>query len=77
MSAGTGAEHGMVSYGMGNVAGIGLPANAGPIVLSIGERIIRDREKIAYLQDYIRQVCTAQTWSTNYTGESYEHIVVQ
>lgn len=43
--------------GVGNDAGIGLPADTGQAVLSLREAIIRDRQKIGYLQDYIRQIC--------------------
>ncbi|ECF7068453.1 lysis protein [Salmonella enterica subsp. enterica] len=46
--------------GMGNDAGIGLSADTGQDVLSLREGISRDRQKIAYLQDYIRQVCLKQ-----------------
>lgn len=58
---GAGAERGTTSGGMGYATGIRLSADAGQAVLSVRGGIIRDREKIAYLQDYIRQVCQGAT----------------
>jgi len=42
---------------MGHDAPVGLSAATGQRILSVREGIIRDRQKIKYLQDYIRSVC--------------------
>lgn len=42
---------------MGHDAAIGLPAGIGQDILSIRQGIIRDQQKLMYLQNYIRQVC--------------------
>lgn len=42
---------------VGDDATIELTADTGQRILSVREGIIRDRQKIMYLQQYIRQVC--------------------
>lgn len=45
------------SRSLGDDAAIGLPAETGQRILSVRQGIIRDRQKLIYLQDYIRNVC--------------------
>lgn len=55
-----GTNKGACSCSMGNDASIGLSSDTGQDILSIREGISQDRQKIAYLQEYIRQVCLDQ-----------------
>lgn len=43
--------------GLGDGTAVELTGNAGSNILDIRAGIIRDREKLKYLQDYIRQQC--------------------
>ncbi|NEG58202.1 lysis protein [Pantoea agglomerans] len=53
--SGTGAKAG--TSGMGDGAAVELATDSRQNILDIRAGIIRDREKLRYLQDYIRQQC--------------------